>query len=160
MAKRNAKGRFTKGGGSKSTTRIVRVPSSPTTIRVAAPRAAVKRRRGGGKRRSSGGGVGGFLNSARGSRTALTIGGLALGYASKEKWLEKLPVIGKAGPITSFGLLGWAAEEFAKVKLPNIVHDAITASLVLSAFNIGFSGGQTIVGEEAYMLPGGAVFFD
>lgn len=162
MAKRNKKGRFTKGGGSKTTTRIVRVPSSPTTIRVAAPRAVAKRRRsGGGKRRSSGGGgVSGFLNSPRGSRMALTIGGLALGYASKEKWLEKLPLIGKAGPITSFGLLGFAAEEFGKVRLPNIVHDAVTASLVLSAFNIGFSGGQTIVGEDAYTLPGGAVFFD
>lgn len=93
--KRSKSGQFTKGGATK--TRIVRVPSSPTTIRVAAPRAVAKRRRsGGGKRRSSGGGVGGFLNSPRGSRTALVVGGLVLGYASKEKWLEKLPVIGKA----------------------------------------------------------------
>lgn len=159
MAKRNRKGQFQKGG-SKSTTRIVRVPSSPTTIRVAAPRAATKKRRSSGKRSSGGSRIGGFLNTPRGSRTAIVIGSAALGYASKEKWLEKLPIIGKAGPITSFGLLGWAAEEFAHMKLPNIVHDMVTSALALSAFNLGFSGGQTLVGEEAYTLPGGAVFFD
>jgi hypothetical protein len=56
-------------------------------------------------------------------------------------------------------LLGWAAEEFLKWKLPPLVSDAITAALALSAFNIGFSGGTTIVGD-AYQMPGGAVFFD
>jgi hypothetical protein len=127
---------------------------------VSAPRApAKKRRRSGGGRRRSGGGVGGFLNSPKGSRTALALGALALGYASKEGWLAKLPLIGKAGPITSFGLIGFGAEELGHVRLPNIVHDAVTCALVLSAFNIGFSGGNTIVGDE-YQLPGGAVFFD
>jgi hypothetical protein len=103
---------------------------------------------------------GNFLGGKGGHRTAIAVGSLALGYASKEGWLAKLPLVGKAGPITSFGLLGWAAEEFLKWKLPPLVSDAITAALALSAFNIGFSGGQTIVGGDAYQLPGGAVFFD
>jgi len=94
-----------------------------------------------------------------GHRTAIVVGSLALGFASKKGWLAKLPVVGKAGPITSFGLLGWGAEEFLKIKLPPIVQDMITSSLALSAFNIGFSGGETIVGD-AYQMPGGAVFFD
>jgi hypothetical protein len=71
--------------------------------------------------------------------------------------LEKLPVIGKAGPITSFGLIGWGAEEIAKIKLPPIVHDMVTASLAISAFNLGFSGGNQIVGDG---YEGGAVFFE
>jgi hypothetical protein len=158
MAKRRKRnGQFTKGGGGGGTTRIVR--AAAPIIRVSAPRAATKKhRRKGGARRSSSflGGVAGRV----GSRTAIVMGSAALGYASKEKWLEKLPVIGKAGPITSFGLLGWGVEEFLKVKLPPIVHDMITSALALSAFNIGFSGGQTLVGEDAYHLPGGAVFFD
>lgn len=166
MAKRKSNGQFAKAGRSagrrsapSGSTRIVRVASKPQIIKVSAPATkSVKRRRSGGGKRS--GGILGGLGGRVGSRTALTLGGLALGYASKEKWLEKLPVIGKAGPITSFGLLGWAAEEIAHVKLPAIVHDAITCSLVLSAFNIGFSGGQTLVGDDAVHLPGGAVFFD
>lgn len=105
------------------------------------------------------GSVGNFLGGKGGHRTAIAVGSLALGYASKEGWLAKLPLIGKAGPITSFGILGWAAEEFLKWKLPPLVSDAVTAALALSAFNIGFSGGQTIVGD-GYQLPGGAVFFD
>ena len=80
-----------------------------------------------------------------------------LGYAHKEGWLAKLPLIGKAGPITSTALLGWGAEEVLKFKLPKIAHDAVTAGLVISSFNLGFSGGQTIVGDE-YSYPGGAVF--
>jgi hypothetical protein len=83
----------------------------------------------------------------------------ALGYAHKEGWLGKLPLVGKAGPITSASLLGWGAEEVLKFKLPKIVHDMVTAGLTISAFNLGFSGGQSIVGDE-YSYPGGAVFFD
>jgi hypothetical protein len=165
MAKRNRKGQFQKGGRAKARrssgstagrTTIVRTPAP--IVRVSAPRAPkVKRRRSSGK--SRGGLLGGVLSGGRGSRTAIVIGSAALGYASKEKWLEKLPVIGKAGPITSFGLLGWAAEEFMHVRLPPLVHDMITSALALSAFNIGFSGGNTLVGD-AYQTPGGAVFFD
>lgn len=101
----------------------------------------------------------GGLGSIAGGRTPVLLGALALGYAHKEKWLEKLPVIGKAGPITSFGLLGWGAQKFLKVRLPDVVDKAVTAALAISAFNIGFSAGQSIVGDdEAY--PGGAVVFD
>lgn len=162
MAKRNSKGQFQKGGRSKARrssggkTTIVRTPAP--IVRVSAPRApTVKRRRSSGKR--SGGILSGIASGGRGSRTAIVLGSAALGYASKEKWLEKLPVVGKAGPITSFGLLGWAAEEFLKIKVPPLVHDMITSALALSAFNIGFSGGNTLVGD-AYQTPGGAVFFD
>ena len=98
---------------------------------------------------------GNFLGGRGGHRTAIAVGSLALGYASKEGWLAKLPVVGKAGPITSFGLLGWAAEEFFKFKPPAIVSDMITSALALSAFNIGFSHGDTLVGSGN----GGAVFF-
>jgi hypothetical protein len=119
-------------------------------------RAPVKRRRSSS---SALGSVGNFLGGRGGHRTAIVVGSLALGFASKKGWLAKLPVVGKAGPITSFGLLGWGAEEFLKIKLPPIVQDMITSSLALSAFNIGFSGGETIVGD-AYQMPGGAVFFD
>lgn len=106
------------------------------------------------------GGVGNFLGGRGGHRTAIVIGSAALGYAQKEGWLAKLPVVGKAGPITSFGLLGWGAEEFLKMKLPPLVQDMVTSALALSAFNLGFSGGTSIVGEGAYQMPGGAVFFD
>lgn len=162
MAKRNSKGQFQKGGRSKARssggrTTIVRAPAP--IVKVSAPRARVVKRR----RRSSGGGrrsgIGGLLSTSKGSRGALALGALLLGYASKEGWLAKLPVIGKAGPITSFGLLGFGAEEFMHMKLPGIVHDAVTGALILSAFNIGFSGGQTIVGDD-YGAPGGAVFFE
>lgn len=163
MAKRNSKGQFQKGASSKKRssssggrTTIVRAPAP--IVKVSAPRARVvkRRRSSGGGRRS---GVGGLLSTSKGSRGALALGALLLGYASKEGWLAKLPVIGKAGPITSFGLLGFGAEEFMHMKLPGIVHDAVTGALILSAFNIGFSGGQTIVGDE-YGAPGGAVFFE
>lgn len=176
MARRNKAGQFVKGGGhgkarrshtttapkTRTVTRTVR--AAPTQITVRAPNVTpVKRRKarghstGGG--RKSGGMFGNFLGGKGGHRTAVAVGSLALGYASKEGWLAKLPIVGKAGPITSFGLLGFAAEEFLHMKLPPIVSDAITAALALSAFNIGFSGGQTVVGD-AYQLPGGAVFFD
>lgn len=164
MAKRNKKGQFQKGGGGRSKARRASTSSTKTiTVRAAAPvvqrvrRAPVRRRRSSG--RSALGSVGNFLGGRGGHRTAIVVGSLALGFASKKGWLAKLPVVGKAGPITSFGLLGWGAEEFLKIKLPPIVQDMITSSLALSAFNIGFSGGETIVGD-AYQMPGGAVFFD
>lgn len=153
---------------SAPTVRIVQAPaprkrSAPRTaavktqvIQVRAPKAAPVKRR----RRSSGGGggllagIGGRVSSK--PRTAIVIGSAALGYAHKEQWLNKLPLIGKAGPITSFALLGWAAEEIFKIKLPSLVHDMVTAGLSISAFNLGASGGQTIVGES---YPGGAVFY-
>lgn len=172
MAKaRKKNGQFTKGhggGGSRrssgGTTKVVVV--EPRAVARAAPRrrtvtkTVVKRR---SSKRSSGGalgGVGNFLGGRGGHRTAVVLGSAALGYAQKEGWLQKLPVVGKAGPITSFGLIGWGAEEFLHMKLPPLVQDMITAALSLSAFNIGFSGGATIVGEGAYQMPGGAVFFD
>jgi hypothetical protein len=161
MAKRNSKGQFQKKGRAKARsassagrTTIVRAPAP--IVRVSAPRAPKVKRRSSGKSR---GGLLGGIGGRVGSRTAIVLGSAALGYASKEKWLEKLPVVGKAGPITSFGLLGWAAEEFLHLKVPPIVHDMITSALALSAFNIGFSGGNTLVGD-AYQMPGGAVFFD
>lgn len=164
MAKRNKKGQFQKGGGGRSKARRASTSSNKTiTVRAAAPvvqrvrRAPVKRRRSSGG--SALGSVGNFLGGRGGHRTAIVVGSLALGFASKKGWLAKLPVVGKAGPITSFGLLGWGAEEFLKIKLPPIVQDMITSSLALSAFNIGFSGGETVVGD-AYQMPGGAVFFD
>ena len=169
MAKRNKKGQFQKGGHGKArrshtsgATKTItrRVSSAPVTVRVAAPtvkRRAVHRR---SSARGALGSVGNFLGGSKsGHRTAIVIGSAALGYASKEGWLAKLPVVGKAGPITSFGLLGWGAEQFLHVKLPPIVQDMITSALALSAFNLGFSGGQTLVGD-AYQMPGGAVFFD
>ncbi len=166
MAKRNRKGQFQKrksGGGRKvgGSTKVVRVASSPTTIRVAAPAA---KRRTVRRRRSSGGGrsgLGGLLgHHAPGNRTAIIIGSALLGYAQKQGWTAKVPLVGKAGAITSFGLLGWGAEELLHMKLPSIVKDMITSALSLSAFNIGFTGGTTIVGEQGYQMPGGAVFFD
>lgn len=147
----------------------MRRPAGTTSIiKVSAPRAAPvkhgKRRRassGGG-----GGGVGGLFSKAggivnRNQRTALGIGSLALGYAHKEGWLAKIPIVGKAGPVTSFALLGWGAEELMKMKLPAIVSNAITAAIVLSAFNYTASGGNQILGNDpSYSYPGGAVFFD
>ena len=169
MARRNKAGQFVKGGGkarrshTSAPTRTITRTVRPTQITVRAPTVkAVKRRKSSSHssgRRSGGGMFGNFLGGKGGHRTAIAVGSLALGYASKEGWLAKLPLIGKAGPITSFGLLGWGAEEFLKWKLPPLVSDAVTAALALSAFNIGFSGGQTIVGD-AYQMPGGAVFFD
>jgi hypothetical protein len=99
------------------------------------------------------------------NRTSILIAAAALGFAHKQGWLAKLPVIGKAGPITSFALIGWGAEELGKLKLPPLVHDMVTNALAISAFNIGLSGGTSIVGEDdvhgaAYSMPGGAVFFD
>jgi len=170
MARRNKAGQFTKGGGRAKARRAHTTTTAPKTrtrtvvtqkiVRVpsVAPRKVARR----SSSHSSGGGrsmFGNFLGGKGGHRTAIAIGSLALGYASKEGWLAKLPLVGKAGPITSFGLLGWGAEEFLKWKLPPLVSDAVTAALALSAFNIGFSGGQTIVGD-AYQMPGGAVFFD
>jgi hypothetical protein len=173
MAKRNKKGQFQKGhsgGGSRhkrsssGSTKVVVVKSAPA---VAAPRRrartvtrTVVRRASPRKSGGALGSVGNFLGGRGGHRTAIVIGSAALGYAQKEGWLAKLPVVGKAGPITSFGLLGWGAEEFLKMKLPPLVQDMVTAALSLSAFNLGFSGGTTIVGEQAYQMPGGAVFFD
>lgn len=163
MAKgRKKNGQFTKGGGRSKARRASTTKATSITVRAAPSvarvrRAPVKRRRSSGK--SALGSVGNFLGGRGGHRTAIVVGSLALGFASKKGWLAKLPVVGKAGPITSFGLLGWGAEEFLKIKLPPIVQDMITSSLALSAFNIGFSGGETIVGD-AYQMPGGAVFFD
>lgn len=110
--------------------------------------------------------MGGALSFAtKHSRTSIIIAAAALGFAQKQGWLAKLPVIGKAGPITSFALLGWGAEQIGKIHLPPLVHDMVTNALAISAFNLGLSGGQTIVGEDdvhgaAYSMPGGAVFFD
>lgn len=175
MAKRNKKGQFQKGhSGGGSTHRRASSGGTKVVVVKTAPvaRAAPRRRRTVAKTvtvrrrssRSSGGAlgsVGNFLGGRGGHRTAIVIGSAALGYAQKEGWLAKLPVVGKAGPITSFGLLGWGAEEFLKMKLPPLVQDMVTAALSLSAFNIGFTGGTTIVGgADAYQMPGGAVFFD
>jgi hypothetical protein len=164
--KRGKGGKFT---ASSPTVRIVQAPaprkrSAPrravaakqTIVKVSAPKAPARRRRS-----SSGGG--GFLSRAGGAigtrpRVAIMTGALALGYAHKEKWLERIPLIGKAGPVTSFGLLGWAAEEFLHMKLPNIVRDMVTSSLAISAFTFGstLGAGNVLVGEEH---PGGAVFY-
>lgn len=163
MAKgRKKNGQFAKGGGGTR----VRAPAAKATnitVRAAAPIANTNSRRTKKRRaspRRSSGGIGNILGGRVGGRTAIVLGSAALGYASKEKWLEKLPVIGKAGPITSFGLLGWGAEELLHMKLPPLLHDMITSALALSAFNIGFSSGQTLVGDDAHHMPGGAVFFD
>lgn len=164
-AKRKKNGQFVKGHGgggqrrSSGSTKVVvvepRAVARAAPRRRAAARVVVKRRRSSSRRSS--GGIGSFLGG--GTRTKIVIGSAALGYAQKEGWLAKLPVIGKAGPITSFGLLGWGAEEFLHMKLPSIVQDMITSALAISAFNLGFTGGTTIVGE-GYNMPGGAVFFD
>ena len=170
MAKRNKKGQFQKGrsgGGSthkrsSGSTKVVVVksaPAAPARRRARTVTRTVVRRSSPRKSGGALGSVGNFLGGRGGHRTAIVIGSAALGYAQKEGWLAKLPVVGKAGPITSFGLLGWGAEEFLKMKLPPLVQDMVTAALSLSAFNIGFTGGTTIVGD-GYQMPGGAVFFD
>lgn len=176
MAKRNTKGQFVRrgagssGGRSRGSTSIIKVEapivrrSRTRSVVVAAPR-----------RRRSKQGVGGRLLSFGGahSRTSTLIAAAALGFAQKQGWLAKLPHIGTAGPITSFAVIGWGLEELAKMKLPPLVHDMITNALAISAFNLGLSGGTTIVGGSeldgsrcppvsgaAYSMPGGAVFFD
>ena len=170
MAKRNKKGQFQKGrsgGGSthkrsSGSTKVVVVksaPAAPARRRARTVTRTVVRRSSPRKSGGALGSVSNFLGGRGGHRTAIVIGSAALGYAQKEGWLAKLPVVGKAGPITSFGLLGWGAEEFLKMKLPPLVQDMVTAALSLSAFNIGFTGGTTIVGD-GYQMPGGAVFFD
>lgn len=159
ISTKNAARRSTGGGGSVV---VVAPPAAPATRRRSSKRRApvVKRRRA--RRASSRGGLlsGSGLGGGVKSRLGLALGAGLLGYAHKEGWLNKLPLIGKAGPITSASLIGFGLEEFGKVKLPAIVHDAVTAGLVLSAFNLGFSHGDTIVGEDGYAHPGGAVFFE
>ena len=108
---------------------------------------------------------GGLLSKAGGvvnqhQRTTLVIGAAILGYAFKEGWLQKIPLVGKAGPITSFGLLGWGAKEILKVQMPAIVDNAVTCALVLSAFNYTAQPGGQLLGDAAFSHPGGAVFFD
>lgn len=94
-------------------------------------------------------------------RGPIVLGAAALGLATKHGLLAKIPIIGKAGPITSFALLGWGAEEIGKVRLPKIVSDAVTAALAISAFQVGLVGTQNIAGDDAHaQYPGGAVFFD
>jgi hypothetical protein len=168
MAKRNARGQFVRGGGGGSRTRTRAATTS--VIKVEAPRPVVRRRRTTTvvvKRRGRKSGVGGRLLAfgAAHSRTSTLVAAAALGYAQKLGWLAKLPKIGTAGPITSFALVGWGLEELGKMHLPPLVHDMITNALAISAFNLGVSGGTTIVGGEseldgAYSMPGGAVFFD
>lgn len=164
--KRGKGGKFT---ASSPTVRIIQAPapkkrSAPrravaakqTIVKVSAPKAAKRR----SPRRSSGGSFLGKIGGGIASkpRTAIMTGSLALGYAHKEKWLEKVPLIGKAGPVTSFGLLGWAAEDVFHVKLPPIVSSMVTSALAISAFTFGstLGAGNVLVGES---YPGGAVFY-
>jgi hypothetical protein len=167
MAKRGKGGKFisTKNAARKSagggSVVVVSAPAAPARRRSSKRRAAPVTRRRRRRASSSRGGLLSGIGSSGGtkSRISLALGAAALGYAHKEGWLNKLPIIGKAGPITSAALIGFGLEEFGKVRLHPILHDAVTAGLVLSAFNLGFSGGNTIVGEgDAY--PGGAVFFE
>lgn len=143
-------------------TQIVKVQAvaAPVKRRRSAPRRAApiqkKRRRSGSSVGSTLGGIG---RSVGGGRLPLILGAAALGFASSEGWLAKLPSVGKAGPVTGAALIGWAAEEFLHIKLPRLAHDAVTAGLVLSSFNLGFSRGTTVVGDE-YAYPGGAVFLE
>lgn len=159
--KRNSRGHFVSGGA--KTVRVKRAPGTTSIIKVSAPRMAVAKKSHHRRRHSS---AGGLLSSAGGivsrhARTTLGVGALALGYAHKEGWLAKIPIVGKAGPVTSFALLGWGAEDIMHMKLPAIVSNAITAAIVLSAFNYSASGGSQILGQDpAYSYPGGAVFFD
>ncbi len=101
-----------------------------------------------------------MLGGIAGSRTPILLGAVALGWAHKSGWLAKIPLIGKAGPITSFGLIGWGAEKFLRVRLPDIVDKSVTAALAIGAFHVGATigeeGGIKTVGE----YPGGAVVFD
>lgn len=165
MAKRNAKGQFVRGASAHR----ARTVGTTSVIKVEAPRAPARRRSATKTvvvRRRRKQGVGGRFLSFAGAhtRTSTLIGAAALGFAQKQGWLAKLPHVGTAGPITSFALIGWGLEELAKMHLPPLVHDMITSALAISAFNLGVSGGTTIVGDEldgaAYSMPGGAVFFD
>jgi hypothetical protein len=161
---RNAQGQFvSRGGGhiTRGTTSIIKVePARVVSRRPYSRRKVVKAPR---RRRSSAGGRILAFGAAH-SRTATVMAAAALGFAQKQGWLAKLPHVGSAGPVTSFALIGWGLEELAKMKLPPLVHDMITNALAISAFNLGLSGGQTIVGDEldgaSYSMPGGAVFFD
>ena len=136
-------------------------PVTKTKTRTRVVKVASRRRRSS----SSGGSVGSLGGLTKliggGHRAPVLVGALALGFANQHGWLQKLPLLGKAGPITSAALLGWGAEELLKVKLPGIVHDAITAGLAISAFNVGNTigtpGGTQLVGDATY--PGGAVFY-
>lgn len=165
MARRNRKGQFVAGKSkstrSRGTTSIIKVQAPRAPARRSTRRVVVAAPR---RRRSSSGSKILAFGGAH-SRTATLIAAAALGYAQKAGWLAKLPHIGTAGPITSFALIGWGLEELAKMKLPPLVHDMITNALCISAFNIGLSGGTTIVGGSeldgaSYSMPGGAVFFD
>lgn len=158
MAKRarTKSGQFTKtrrrSAARRSSSPIVHV-SRPVVVQ--APRKAAKRS-------SSGGGRGLLSNlgsRASTSRVPLLIGAALLGYATKEGWLTKLPLLGKAGPVTSFGLLTWGAEELGKMKLPWMLTQAGNAALMISAFNMGMTGGSTVVGDERSVYPGGAVVY-
>lgn len=159
---RNRKGQFTRGSGGGGRRRSSGGGGKTTIVRVAAPRAPAKRR----SRRRSGGSGGKILGLAtKHSRTSIALASGALGYCQKMGWLQKLPHVANAGPVTSFALLGWAAEELLHIKLPPLVHDMITSGLAISAFNLGLSGGTQIVGDDelegaTYSMPGGAVFFD
>ena len=162
--KRSRSGQFVASG---TTTRTVRATPQTSIIKVSAPRVAApkKHRRRSSTKRSSGGLLG-FAGSH--GRTSTIIAAALLGYVHKQGWLHKIPVIGTAGPITSFALLGWGVEEIGKMKLPPLVHDMITNALAISAFTIGSTGMTSIVGSDtvlgdggsAYPMPGGAVFFD
>lgn len=161
MAKRaRAKsGQFVKSGGGRTTTKIIAVAPAPVRRRRRSATVTVKRRAS--PRRKSSSGVAGFLGSK--PRTSIVLGSAALGFATQQGWLAKLPLIGSAGPITSFAILGWGAEELAKIRLPSLVHDMVTSALAISAFNIGSTagtpGGIKVVGEESYHYPGGAAFY-
>jgi hypothetical protein len=177
MARRNKKGQFVKGsgGGGRRSAGRTRVVKEAITVRMQAPAPAKKRRSSSTRvvhvaaprrrsvARTGGGAFGGLAKLVGGGhRAPIMVGALALGFANQHGWLQKLPLLGKAGPITSAALLGWGAEELLHVKLPQIAHDAITAGLCISAFNIGntmgSAGGTQLVGDGVY--PGGAVFFE
>lgn len=163
MAKRarTKSGRFTKTRRRSVSHR--RASGGAPIVHVPAPRVIVQGRTT-KRRSSSGGGARGLLSNlgsrASTSRVPLMLGAALLGYATKEGWLGKLPLIGKAGPVTSFGLLVWGAEELGKMRLPWMVQRAGDAALMISAFNMGMTGGQTVVGDEQrYAFPGGAVVY-
>lgn len=159
MAKRRraTSGRFVRATSSKPTAIVVRTSQpAPVVVRRVGGR---RRRRASPKRRSIARRVGAGIISK--PRTAIVLGSAALGFANQQKWLEKLPVIGSAGPITSFGLIGWGLEELGHMRLPPLLHDMITSALAISAFNIGNTvggeGGIKLVGES---YPGGAAFYE
>jgi hypothetical protein len=159
---RNASGQFVRARRvSRGTTAIIAVPAPKAPVRHRRRTVAIAKPT---RRRKAGYGSKLLAFGAAHSRTSTVVAAAILGYAQKEGWLAKLPHVGTAGPITSFALLGWGLEELAHMKLPPLLHDMVTNALAISAFNIGVSGGQTIVGngygQEAYSMPGGAVFFD